>query len=291
MQRRGNGYLSWLAGAAVLLLLPICASNVRAGDDEKRYPDFRGAWARTGRGGNTAAWDTTKPAGLGQQAPLTPEYQAIFEANLADRAAGGQEYNPAILCLPAGMPRIMVAYDPLEIIVTPQVTYVRSDHLPETRRIYTDGRDWPQTIPPTFAGYSIGRWVGQDKEGRYQVLEVETRGMKGPRALDVNGLPLHSDNQTIVTERIFLDQTNHDFLHNQITVIDHAYTRPWTVMRDYRREANPNWVENNCAGGNHYVLIRNETYFISADGHIMPTKKDQPVPELQNFEQPSSSRR
>jgi hypothetical protein len=114
--------------------------------------------------------------------------------------------------------------------------------------------------------------------------------MKGPRALDVNGLPLHSDNQTIVTERIFLDQTNHDLLHNQITVIDHAYTRPWTVMRDYRREANPNWVENNCAGGNHYVLIRNETYFISADGHLMPIKKDQPVPELQNFEQPSSSR-
>jgi hypothetical protein len=287
MQRRGKPYAAWFAGTAVLVMLAMSLGEARAaGSDEGKYPDLRGAWARTGRGGNTAAWDTTKPAGLGQQAPLTPEYQSVFEANLANRAAGGQEYNPAIHCLPAGMPRIMVAYDPLEIIVTPQLTYIRSDHLPENRRIYTDGRDWPQTLPLTFAGYSIGRWVGQDSDGHYQALEVETRGMKGPRALDVNGLPLHSDNQTIVTERIFLDQANRDLLHNQITVIDHAYTRPWTVMRDYRREANPIWVENSCAAGNHYVLIRNETYFISADGYLMPTKKDQPVPELRNFNQP-----
>ena len=168
----------------------------------------------------------------------------------------------------------MVAYDPLEIIVTPQVTYIRSDHLPETRRIYTDGRDWPQAIIPTFAGYSIGKWVDQHGEGRYRALEVETRGMEGPPALDVNGLPLHSDNQTIVSERIFLDSANRDLLHNQITVIDHAYIRPWTVIRDYRREAKPMWIENNCAAGNHYVLIQNETYFIGADGHLMPTKKN-----------------
>jgi hypothetical protein len=282
----GKVHPQLLATTALVVVLCMAITAAVAVNDDERYPAIGGAWARTGRGGNTAAWDATKPAGLGQQAPLTPEYQAIFEANLADRAAGGQEYNPAILCLPAGMPRIMVAYDPLEIIVTRQVSYIRSDHLPETRRIYTDGRDWPQTIPPTFAGYSIGRWVGNDNEGRYQALEVETRGMKGPRALDVNGLPLHRDNQTIVTERMFLDQTDRDLLHNQITVIDHAYTRPWTVMRDYRHEAHPNWVENNCAAGNHYVLIQNETYFISADGHLMPTKKNQPVPELRNFDQP-----
>src|ERR1700722_10631459 len=166
--------------------------------------------------GRAAAWDPTKPSGLQQQAPLTPEYQAIFEANLASRSSGGQEYNPAIDSLPAGMPRVMVAYDPLEIVVTPEVTYIRSDHLAENRRIYTDGRDWPQTIPPTFAGYSIGKWVGQDGDGRYQALAVESRGMKGPRALDVNGLPLHRDNQTIVRELIVLDHANRDLLHDQI---------------------------------------------------------------------------
>jgi len=270
--------------AALMLALSLAVAGAHAGNNGGKYPDIGGAWARIGRGGNTAAWDSTKPPGLGQQAPLTPEYQSVLEASVAEVSAGGQGYNPAINCLPAGMPRIMVAYDPLEIIVTPEITYVRSDHLPETRRIYTDGRDWPKAIPPTFAGYSVGRWVGADGDGRYQTLEVESRGMKGPRALDVNGLPLHRDNRTIVRERIFLDPANHDRLHDQISVIDHAYTRPWTVMRDYAREANPMWVENNCAAENHYVVIGNETYFISADGYLLPTKKDQLPPNLNGFD-------
>jgi hypothetical protein len=32
-------------------------------------------------------------------------------------------------------------------------------------------------------------------------------------------------------------------------------------------------------------VIRNEAYFISADGYLMPTKKNQPVPDLRNFDQ------
>ena len=274
------------ATAARLMLLAVlsfAAADARADGSDGKYPDIGGGWARTGRGGNTASWDPTKPA-LAQQAPLTPEYQAVLDASLAERAAGGQDYTPAINCLPAGMPRIMVAYDPLEIVLTPQITYVRSDHLPEIRRIYTDGRDWPPTIPPTFAGYSIGRWIA-DADGHYRALEVESRGMKGPRALDVNGMPLHRDNRTIVRERIFLDPADHDRLHDEITVIDHAYIKPWTVMRDYARLSDPQWVENNCAAENHYVVIKKETYFISADGQLMPTKRDQPVPDLRNFTQ------
>ena len=42
--------------------------------------------------------------------------------------------------------------------------------------------------------------------GRYDVIEVETRGLKGPRVFDSTGLPLHKDNQTIVKERIYQDK-------------------------------------------------------------------------------------
>jgi hypothetical protein len=289
---RQPGKARWaLIGAtALVLMLGIDMPGAYAANGNQ-YPDFRGAWAGIrGLGGRvlnaaSAAWDPTKPAGLQQQAPLTTEYQAVFEANLASRALGGQEYNPAISCFPAGMPRVMIAYDPLEIIVTPEVTYIRSDHLTENRRVFTDGRDWPSNITPSFAGYSIGRWVTADQDGRYQTLEVETRATKGPRVLDLNGLPLHRDNQTIVKERLFLDQADRNLLHDEITVIDHAYTRPWAVTRDYRREANPIWLENSCWADNHYVLLRNETYFISADGYLMPTKKDQPAPGLRDFDQ------
>jgi hypothetical protein len=269
-------------GAIVLTVaaLGMAVTGTRALENAK-YPEMRGAWQRPG----AAQWDPTKPPGLRQQAPLTPEYQAVFEANLAEAAAGGQEYNPQVKCLPSGMPRVMIAYEPLELILTPEVTYIRFDQLGENRRIYTDGRAWPEKITPSFEGYSIGKWVDQDAEGRYGALEVETRALKGPRTLDASGLPLHPDNQTIVKERIFLDPANPNRLHDQITTVDHAYTRPWTVTRDYNREAKPLWVETNCAAENHYVSLEKETYFITVDGYLMPTKKNQPLPDLKAFGQ------
>jgi hypothetical protein len=273
-------------GSIVLVAALGAASGawaLEAANHDAKYPDIGGTWVRPG----AAQWDPTKPAGLRQQAPLTAEYQAIFENNLNIAKSGGQEYNPQVNCLPAGMPRVMIAYDPLEFIVTPDVTYMRSDHLAQFRRIYTDGRPWPDEIKPSFVGYSIGRWVDQDAQGRYGALEVETRSLKGPRSLDASGLPLDTDNQTIVKERIFLDPANRDLLHDQITTIDHAYTRPWTVVRSYNRDPDPVWVENNCGADNHYVSLGNETYFISADGYLMPTKKNQPEPGLKGFDQSS----
>ena len=268
-----------LAAIALALAgLGMAATGARALDNAK-YPDLRGAWERPG----AAQWDPTKPGGLKQQAPLTPQFQAVFEANLAEAAAGGQEYNPQVKCLPSGMPRVMIAYEPLELLVTPEVTYIRFDQLGENRRIYTDGRAWPEQITPSFEGYSIGRWVDPDADGRYGALEVETRGLKGPRDLDASGLPLHPDNGTIIKERIYLDPANRNRLHDQITTIDHAYTRPWTVTRDYNRMAHPAWVETNCGAENHYVSLEKETYFITVDGYLMPTKKNQPLPDLKAF--------
>jgi hypothetical protein len=49
------------------------------------------------------------------------------------------------------------------------------------RRIFTDGRDWPKDIEPTFSGYSIDRWIDEDADGRHDALEVETRGFNGRR--------------------------------------------------------------------------------------------------------------
>ena len=114
----------------------------------------------------------------------------------------------------------------MELIVQPKVTYILfEDDLP--RRIYTDGRSWPAEPEPSFAGYSIGHWVDEAGEGRFNMLEIETRYMKGPRTFEVSGLPLHEDNQTVVKERIFLDKAKPDLLYDEITTIDHALTRPW----------------------------------------------------------------
>ena len=114
---------------------------------------------------------------------------------------------------------------PMEFIVQPKITYILfEDNLP--RRIYTDGRSWPAEPEPSFAGYSIGHWVDEVGEGRFNLLEIETRYMKGPRTFDASGLPLHEDNQTVVKERIFLDKAKPDLLYDEITTIDRALTRP-----------------------------------------------------------------
>jgi hypothetical protein len=267
-----------IVSMAVLAAISAWTGGARAWNDAK-YPDWKGQWERIGGG----AFDADKPQGLGQQAPVNPEYMAIWRANLAEEASGGQTYNPMAHCISTGMPRMMVVYQPMEIIITPQITYIPIVFLRERRRVYTDGRNWPQKIAPTLAGYSIGRWVDEDGNGRYDVLEIETRGMRGPRVIDGSGIPLHRDNATIIKERIFLDSSNPNMLRDEITVIDHALTRPWTVTRKYLRNPNPIWLEDVCPENNNYVFVGTDTYFISSDGYLMPTRKDQPPPDLKYF--------
>jgi hypothetical protein len=91
----------------------------------------------------------------------------------------------------------------------------------------------------------------------------------------------------MITERLFLDQANRDLLHDEITTIDDALTRPWTVTRDFKREHNPMWPEFICSEDNHHIMVGQETYFRSVDGLLMPTRKDQPPPPLKDFDQPA----
>jgi len=119
----------------------------------------------------------------------------------------------------------------------------------------------------------------------YNALEVETRNFTGPRALESTGLPLHQDNQTIVKERIYLDKSDRDAIHDEITTIDHALSHPWTVDRIYLREQNPRWLEKSCHEANSHIAIGAEQYFLSADGKLMPVRAGQPPPDLKYFKQ------
>jgi len=252
--------------------------------DEAQYPDLKGQWRRFEVG--PVKYDPGQPR-LQQGAPLTPEYQAIFEANLKDQEAGGQGIDPTYTCLAPGMPRQMNAYEPMEIVITPDTTHILMEHIHDNRRIYTDGRDWSGEIEPTFAGYSIGKWVDTSGEGRYDTLVVETRALKGPRVFDSTGIPFHQDGRTVIKERIYRERADPDLLYDEITVVDHALTRPWTVAKKYRRAQveRPVWRETICAEQNAHVEIAKQGYMLSADGFLMPTRKDQPPPDLRYFKQ------
>ncbi len=266
-----------VAAVAAILLTAVVAAGAQ---EQPRFPDWSGQWVR-GPGMGTGL-DPTKPQGLGQQAPLTPEYRAIFEAMLADKAQGGLGGDMTALCLPHGMPRMMIGIYPIEFVVTPKVTYVLTDYTTH-RRIFTDGRDQPSELLPSYNGYSIGKWIDDDGDGRYDVLEVETRGFKGPRTFEGSGMPLHEDNATVIHERISLDRSDASLLRNEVTVDDHALTRPWTINRVYRRETKPVWNFVDCAENNPHILVGKEYYMISGDGYLMPTKRAQPAPDSRYF--------
>ena len=261
------------------LALALASTHAQASD--VRPPDWKGRWIRIGAGN----FDPSKPAGLGQQAPLTPEYQAIFAASVADQAAGGQGNDPMARCIPPGMPRMMIVYGlGMEFVITGDTTYILfGEPMNQLRRIYTDGRAWPARIVPTLSGYSIGHWEAGDAGA--PVLLAETRGMRDPRSYDSSGMPFHADGQTVVFERIYLDSAKPNIMYDEMTVLDHALTRPWSVKRTYRREPHPVFLETICGEDEHQVKIGGDDYFISGDGFLMPAKKNQAPPDLRNFDQ------
>jgi hypothetical protein len=268
------------AGAMALAAALMLTIAGAAAFDDSIYPAFNGQWRRAPGAG--IGWDESKPRGLAQQPPLTPEYQKIWEASMADQEAGGQGNDTRITCVSNGMPRLMTIIRPMEFFIYPWITLVvYENNIP--RRIYTDGRDFPKDEEPSYAGTSIDKWLDTDGDGKFDTLEVETRNFKGPRNYEDSGLPLHADNQSVIKERLFLDKGNPDIMHNEITT--YALTRPWTVMKNYHRVNNPEWHEDLCSESNNHVIIGKDDYFLSGDGYLMPTKKNQPPPDLRYFKQ------
>jgi len=279
---------SSIGAAVVAAALGVC---VAANAQEKKFPDWDGLW---GRGSPVGLWDPSKPPGPRQEAPLTPEYQAIYQSNLA-KGRAGTFFDIKGICGPVGMPRVMIAYEPIEIILKPKTVYMLAESMSPLRRIYTDAREFPKEEADAlrnFSGYSVGKWSDTDNDGTYDTLEVETRYMQGPRLFDSTGIPLHKDNQTVVKEKLYLDKADRNILRNEITTIDNALTKPWTVNRFYRRVVNnPIYEEYNCTEDNRWITIGDKLYLLDGEGYVMPIQKDQPPPDpkyLQNyFKQPA----
>src|SRR5437660_8804327 len=148
-------------GAALLvsaLCLPL--SSALAQDTSKLPSNWEGQWGRMSR---VSIWDDSKPPGLGQQAPLTPEYQKVLEANLKKQTEG-KDFDPKGNCVPPGMPRMMMIYQPMEIILKPNVTYFLLESTCPIRRVDTDRREWPKTLLPAFGGDCIGQCLQQELE-------------------------------------------------------------------------------------------------------------------------------
>src|SRR5207302_6558457 len=219
-----------LLGALALTVALLLAPGGALAHDESKYPDLKGQWDRVG----VPNWTPAGPP------PLTPEYQAVYEANRIDMRNGGAGGVPSQYCFPQGVPMMMNIYDPMEIVITSDITYILISHVNDSyRRVYTDGRDWPaeDDYELTYAGYSIGKWVDEDGDGKYDVLEIETRLLKSPRTYDASGIPFHKDGKTVIKERIYLDKADKNVIYDDITVFDNALTKPWSIKKKAARNA------------------------------------------------------
>ena len=279
---RGNASGMTFALAAALMLL----AGRGAAAEEPKYPDWKGQWITINYRlqGQVIKYDPNKPWGVGQKAPLTEEYKKVFQQSMDDQAQGGLGTYPTALCLPGGMPHEMAA-GTQEYVVTPHTTYIMLGG--NMRRIFTDGRPWPENEVTSYEGISIGHWTDTDGDGVYDLLEVETRGpFTGPRAYDASGLPLHHDNQSTFKEKFYIDKYDPELLHDEITTFDHALTEPWMVDKTFRRSPvkYPKWARMACQETNNQILIAGENYFLSGDGGLlMPAKKDQKPPDVRYF--------
>jgi len=131
--------------------------------------------------------------------------------------AGKPRVDPSTQCLPEGMPMIMGAIFPLEILQTPGRVTVLAEFLTQTRRIYLD-RPMPalDDLNPNFYGFSTARW-------ERDTLVVTTKGVKE----NVRFFEIPHSSEMVITERIRL--TGPDLMEDAITVED-----PKTLIEPYR---------------------------------------------------------
>ena len=200
------------------------------------------------QGGAPARPTTSAPVSDGSQgrspdAPsLTPEYLARWEMMRKSRMSGSYEFDNNAKCLPPGVPAMMSMPYGMEVMQTRDKITFFSELNDALRRVYLDGRKPTarHLDDPTYAGYSTGHWEGD-------TLVVDTVALHPDSFIE--GFTPHSDAMT-VRERIRF--TAPDLLEDRITVTDpKALTKPWEVVRTYRRAAkgNDELREFACAEG------------------------------------------
>ena len=171
--------------------------------------------------------------------PLKPQFRAAYEAErkkLADSSARGEPItNNYTHCIPDGMPTMMQAMFPMEVLQSRgQVTIIQEAYN-QVRRIYVgDKLPAVEDAEPGFWGHSVGRWEGD-------TFIVDTVGIKD--YVQFRNVP-HSA-QMRINER--MKRLTPDHFENMVTVTDPEYLeKPWQWRWVYQRRPNYKMFEYVC---------------------------------------------
>jgi hypothetical protein len=127
--------------------------------------------------------------------------------------------DPAALCLPPGVPRlVMVSLFPIEIVQTPKRIVFMYEYMNVFRSIPI-GDAHPSDIAPTYLGDSVARWEGN-------TLVVDVVGFNDKTWLTGTGT-FHSEDLHLVERYTRVSKDRIDF---EATIDDpKLLTKPWTI--------------------------------------------------------------
>lgn len=170
---------------------------------------------------------------------LREPYATQWQAFRVEREKKLKEGTPLVdgstLCLPEGMPTVMWAIYPLQIVQTPGQVIVLAEYLTQTRRIFIDmPMPADDDIAPSYFGFSVGRWEGD-------TLVVTTKGVRE----DVTFFDIPHSSEMTITERIRLRENGE--LEDQFTIDDpKMLLEPYTFTYGYRRNDEYRIMEFYC---------------------------------------------
>ena len=245
LTRRAFTLFGALSGAVALTRRRPCCAGAQA-------PTIEGAWGRyTARPGQPVDPRFTAPP---EEAPqLKPAQKAAYdELRKKEResdARGEPLAGTSVACLPDGMPQMMSAIYPLEILINPGRVTITEEAYNQTRRVWLNEAQIPiADAEPLFYGHSVGRWEGE-------TLVIDTVGIKqGVRGY--RDVP-HSA-QMRIRERIRLVAP--DVMHDQITIEDPVILeKPWTFTFAYRRMPGYKMLEYVCEDNREYADDKGQT--------------------------------
>lgn len=192
-----------------------------------KLPDFRGLWF-PGFGGSSG------------EPKLKGAYKVHYESEMAKMEADPtyEIIEGPNNCEAPGMPYFMTMPYSLEFLFTPgKITVMQEAHM-MVRRIFTDGRPFPEDPEPSYFGDSRGHWEGN-------VLVVETRNTRPGQRLGAAGIT--NSDALVIHERLYLDPQNPDVLRLDFTYEDpNVLEEPWQMSHSFRRDRTWEMLEYIC---------------------------------------------
>jgi len=271
--RSARRTLTLLAASLTVALAPAAHSQsvdrTRSDSGTPASRDFGGTWDRAAPPRPTGAAPTPTPQETGVSPalggsgvpgarpsngaappavptpPLKPEFLGKYQARqkeVRDATARGEPLaTPDVQCLPQGMPGMMLAIFPMEVLQTSGQLTIIEEAFNQVRRIYVGGQPVAiEDAEPGFFGHSWARWDGD-------TLVVETVGIKD--VVRYQNVP-HSANVRI-NER--MRKTDADHFEDEVTVVDPEYlTEPWKFTFRYQRRPDYKMYEYICEDNREY---------------------------------------